>query len=129
MSRIRINSIIKSDENIIDKNFFGIKRNNCIIYIEDNIKTSITISCDSLLLKRENKEYEIELIFDIRNNTNGYYMIKEYNKKLHLDIITSKLLIDLDKIEVNYEIKNGDDILGKYEFVLKYKKVQKNIDT
>lgn len=123
MSRIRINSIIKSDENVIDKNFFGIKRNNCIIYIEDNIKTSITISCDSLLLKRENKEYEIELIFDIRNNTNGYYMIKEYNKKLHLDIITSKLLIDLDKIEVNYEIKNGDDILGKYEFVLKYKKV------
>lgn len=104
-----------NDEIVIDnKLFFGLKTDNKITYYEDDIKVSLILE-DSISLKRSNEEYEIELIFNKEKETVGKYLLKKDNLSLPLYIITDKIIVGNNLIEINYQL-NEEVFLFKLEF-------------
>ncbi len=108
-----------NDEIIMDNKLFtGLKIDNKITYYEDDIKVSLVLS-DEIMLKRSNDEYELELIFTNKNDSEGKYILKKDNLSLPLYIITDKIIVDNNLIVINYQIDNE-----KFEFKLEFEVVE-----
>ena len=94
-------------EEIIDT--FGIKNKNTISYIYNDIKHKIIITKESIILIRENNDFNHELIFKLNTMTKTEYYIKEYNTSIDIYIKTTKINTSDYKIEINYEIEDTRD--------------------
>ena len=106
MSKIRVKVSIKNDKIKDTYELNAILDNNRIKYKEDNGTTTI-IDLDNKELIRENNELRMNYIFKINELTEGYILIKEYNKKIIVNIKTNKLEIDNNNIYIEYEIENN----------------------
>lgn len=107
MSKINIESILenKNTKEILKYNIKGIKNNNKINYIEDNIKVNIMLD-NNIIIKRIDDEKEIILEFVLNKNTNCLYNI--YDKQFKLNIYTNKLVIKDNYIEIDYNIEENN---------------------
>lgn len=108
-------SLKNENEIVIDNEVFnGLKNDNKIVYYEKDIKVSILLE-DKIILKRSNEEYEIKLIFDEQNETEGKYLLKKDNLFLPLYTITDKIIVGNNLLLVNYCLNDEH-----YEFKLEF---------
>ena len=107
---MKLKTILKENENIIEGIYDYKINNNTIIYFENNLKVTIVIT-DDIKIIRENDEYILEMLFKVSQTTNNKFILKENNYALDLPITTKKLQINKDKIEIEYEV---NDLKNKF---------------
>ena len=120
MSKVRINStLINLTEN--EKTLYeglGIKNDNKLQYIDNNIVVTLILKED-IILKRKSKEYEITMNFK-DNDSNGSYNIFEFNSNIPLEIITKKISKEINKITIEYRLYIDKELMGDYIYELSY---------
>lgn len=113
--KINIKGHLKSlnDNSITIINTKGIKNNNKISYIQDDISHKIIIEQHKITLIRENNEFKsiIDFIPNIINKS--YYLLKENNINLYINIKTNKMNINNNQITIEYEIIDSHEL---YEY-------------
>lgn len=116
MSKIRIKSILKSDDEIYKYEGFGIKQKNKIFFFDDNIKTVIVFG-DIITLTRT-LDYEINLKFKLNEKLDSYYLT-DFGK---IDLQTQTKLIKQGKnyLEIHYTLLNENKKIQDFEFILEY---------
>lgn len=119
MSKINIDLKLTSSNEVINKKISGIFNNNRIIYIDDNIKTTIILD-EILTLKRESKEYIINLIFD--NNKSSEYILVDHNIKIPLNLKIVEIIRKNNYLKLKYQLDVQEEN-SIYELELNYKKI------
>ena len=114
MGKIKLKEILKSNNENIDIDIIGILNKNKIIYKENDIRVTIVVLNNKILMNRLHNNYEIDFIFEEGKTTSATYKLKEYNKEFKLTIKTTKLVIEEKQISINYRLE--DNI---YSFTLK----------
>lgn len=86
-----------------------------IHYILNNTDHKIIITDDKVFLIRENQEFVHKFVFELNKQNKASYYIKEYNTEFNFSIITSKLFVDKNKIEIIYKIIDSNE---EYKYLL-----------
>lgn len=108
-----LENIGKNTKETIDT--LGIKNKYNVIYNYNNIKHKIIFNKKNILLVRENEEFIHNFNFELSKETDSEYYIKEYSTNIDVPIITNKLNISDNSIEIEYLIKETNE---QYRFVL-----------
>lgn len=108
MSKINLKAILKSEEENLDIETFGIKTDNKIIYKENNITVTILIFDNKIEMNRTCNEYKINFIFEKNKNTMSKYNVFGMPKEFLLHTKTNKLIINENKIDLNYDLEGNN---------------------
>ena len=103
MSKVKIEVILKTNDCNSMEEYNALLNNNKLIYQEKEFKTTLTID-KKFTMKRESAEYLFYLEFEANKCTNGYCMIKNYNKRINLDILTDYIIIEKELLILKYKI-------------------------
>lgn len=114
--RILIKGYLK---NITDNEMFvfeekGIKNKNKITFSNDEVKTSIKIDDDKILMIREGNDFINSFVFNIKNSSCNY-LLKENSYDVDIDIATIKMDISENSIYIKYVIVDSN---CEYEYKL-----------
>lgn len=96
-----------ASEDKIDIVVDAIKTDNKIKYKDNNISVVITILEDEIHMKRKSDDYTISLIFKL-GDTISNYQVFGGSKTFDLETHTKKLIIDDDKILIDYNLGGND---------------------
>lgn len=120
--KIKIKGYLRSIQNNQNSqiNVIGIKNENKIQYILDNVKHKIEIQEDKIVLIRENNEFKNTLEFIKNKESISYYLLKEKNFLVDIKIKTKKIEYTNDKIKIVYEVIDSQD---EFEYVLEMRKM------
>lgn len=116
MSKIKIKTTI--NEKI--EEFKGIKKQNSIVYKDNDVLVSIKLD-DILKITRENNEFKLELNFINNKQTKVSYILKDYKQNLEFLLETKKLNIEKNYIEILYHIVDSND--GDISFMLEFEEI------
>ena len=118
MGKINLKANLISDEENLNIEVSGIKNNNKIIYKENNITVTILILNNKIEMNRSSNEYKVNLIFQKNKKTMSNYQVFGMPKTFDLETKTNKLIIEDNKIEINYNLEGND---FKYSLVWEVK--------
>ncbi len=121
MSKIKIESKISSNNyKELLTSCYGIKNDNLITYKDSSAFINILLSKNSISIKRENKEFLLELKFKKDSKQHGNYFIKDI--KLNFDVYTKtkKLTINSNKIIVEYELYLKDELSDVFVYTIEW---------
>lgn len=106
MAKISCVINLKEDDKIVidKKEVIGIKNDNKITFKDDDIIVTIIVNNNRIMMKRVNKEYELNLEFEERINTVGKYFLNNDNLWLPIEVFTDKILVSEKSVEVDYYI-------------------------
>ena len=93
----------------------GLNYSNVISYIIDNTKYKIILDNNKITLLRENNEFSHGMIFEENRQHHSEYYLKESNYSLEFTILTTKLILEKNKINITYKILESENI---YNYVL-----------
>jgi hypothetical protein len=105
MSKIKILTHIKNPEGVIEKKVDAILQDNVLKYKEDDATTTV-FSYEKKTLVRDNNELRMEYDFN-EEKTHGEIKIKDLNKKIIVEIETTKMKIDNYNIEIDFKIEEN----------------------
>lgn len=104
----KINCVInlKEDDKIVidKKQILGIKNKNKVTFKDENIIVTIIVDNNKIMMKRANKEYELNFEFEEGISTTGKYFLNNDNLWLPIEVFTDKILVSEKSIEVDYYI-------------------------
>ena len=113
--KIQIKGHLKSLNNngttIIDTK--GIKNKNKISYIQNEISHKLTLENNKIYLIRENKEFKNIFEFELNKKNKCYYLLKENNIEIDINIETQKIENNNNKIIIIYKVLDSNEI---YEY-------------
>lgn len=118
MGKINLKANLISDEENLNIEVSGIKNNNKIIYKENNITVTILILNNKIEMNRSCNEYKVNLVFQKNKKTMSNYQVFGIPKTFDLETKTNKLIIEDNKIEINYNLEGND---FKYSLVWEVK--------
>ena len=93
----------------------ALKKSNVISYIIDNNKYKIIIDNKKITQCRESDEYSHVMFFEETKKHTTEYYLKGSNYSLEFTILTTKLIIEKNKIHKTYKIIESENI---YNYVL-----------
>ena len=108
MGKINLKSNLISDEENLNIEVSGIKNNNKIIYKENNITVTILIFNNKIEMNRSCNEYKINLVFQKNKKTMSNYQVFGMPKSFALETKTDKLIIEDNKIEIDYNLEGNN---------------------
>lgn len=100
-------NLISKDDNL-SINTVGIKTKNKIIYKENDITVIIKLFKSKIEMNRACKDYEINLVFEKNKKTMSTYKLLDVNKYFLLETKTNELVIEENKIIINYELEKNE---------------------
>ena len=103
LAKILIDYSLKNKENIYKK-IKGIKRDNSIIFNDDDSIMNIEILGQEVIVRREDKDSINEIHFG--NKSYSKYYLKEYQKSINIDITLIELEIEENNLKITYSIEN-----------------------
>ena len=108
--------LINLTENTTDLiNTNGIKKFNNISYVDKDIKYNLFIEDNKITLQRENKEFAHQMIFVENKTYPSEYYLKESKYSIELNVMTTKINISNNLIDITYKILESENI---YNYVL-----------
>ena len=121
MARINLNTELNNveEKEVTKCHTKGIKVENKISFLDNDIHVTILTSNNTIELKRENSSYALTLSFNSSLTTTGIYDIKCNGIKFYIKIKTNKLVIKENKISVAYELKI-DNYFKPYTWDIEY---------
>ena len=118
MGKINLKASLISDEENLNVEVSGIKNNNKIIYKENNVTVTILILNNKIEMNRSCNEYKINLVFEELKKTISTYQVFGMSKTFDLETKTNMLIIEDNKIELNYNLEGNN---FKYSLVWEVK--------
>lgn len=122
MSKIIINHEIKSSslkEMIKEKK--AILKDGLITYNNDGINVGVKINNDSVFLTRENKDMKISLEFELNKSLVTKYIIKDIKTEVILKTVTKKLIIEKNKLLIEYDLYMNNEFSDSFEYSLEWR--------
>lgn len=116
MAKKQIEVTLKTESEVIKNNTLGIITDDTIKYNDNNVLSVVKINDDEVTIIRENNEYQLILKFKENKKLSGNYLLKANNINLKLEILTKKLIINDNKIEIVYIL---NDEMRKYKLLIK----------
>lgn len=104
-------------ENVTENNTdttdtYGIKNKNKLTYQISNTKYQLETLKDEIILKRETEEFIHGMVFKLDKTTTTEYYIKSLSSSISIQIKTKKLVINDNKIIINYEtLENNNEYI------------------
>lgn len=119
--RVKIKGYLKniSSNEVLEFNEKGIKNKNKITYTSDNVKHSIKINDDKILLIRESDEFLNNFVFEKEKGMSNY-LLKENGYCLDLEVITLHISMSENSILIKYKIVETDN---DYEFKIEMSEI------
>jgi len=108
MGKVNLKASLISDEENLNIQTSGIKTNNKIVYKENNITVTILIFNNKIEMNRTCNEYKINLIFEKNKITTSKYNVFGMPKEFLLETKTNKLIIEDNKIDLNYNLEGNN---------------------
>lgn len=108
MGKIKLKANLISEEENLNIETTGIKNKNKIIYKENNISVTIMLYNNKIEMKRECKEYKINLIFEKDKKSISTYNVFGAPKIFELETKTKRLEITDKKLELDYELEGSN---------------------
>lgn len=114
MSKIHFKATINNGkDNITTEGIGNYKEKNLLINYKEEDNTSVLLNLSEKKLIRENDEMLLEI--DFCNNNNSIY-VKEFSKKIYLDISNVTTIIKENSFNLGYELENN-----KYTYKIEWK--------
>ena len=108
MSKIIINSKIKSSDGIdAIENQNAIIKDAKIYYDHDGVKSVVELGNDGITISRRNDEFDMFLPFK-KGEEKGKYIISDINATMDVKTVTKTLLIEDNKIKIEYDLYIND---------------------
>lgn len=107
--RVKITGFLKNitENNILCFDEKGIKKNNKISFVKDNIKYDIRYSDLEVFLLRNGSDFINSFSFN-KSNGNSSYMIKDNNYTVDMNIKVNKFFVSDNIIDIDYVICDTD---------------------
>lgn len=121
MKKIKIYSILSNSDNettIVDEEVMFDEVDNVITYMEDDLKVSISIFETFVKMRRCNKDYDLNLEFDLNEDKVCKYSVKSIGLDLDLLVRTKELEIYDNRVYIKYELFNDQKSIGEFEYKL-----------
>lgn len=115
--RIKVKGYLKNltEKDEININTIAIKNSNIVSYVIDNIKYKLILEKEKISLQRENNEFSHIMIFMQNKTIPSEYYLKESKYSLEFNVLTTKLIITDNKLEITYKIEESENT---YNYVL-----------
>jgi len=107
MGKINLKASLVSDEENLNIETSGIKKENKIVYKENNITVTILIFNNKIEMNRTCNEYKINLVFEKNKKTISKYNVFGMPKEFLLETETNKLEITDNEIIINYNLEGN----------------------
>ena len=118
MAKIKARQTIKHSDDASDKTVFVIKKDNMLLLNDEDTMMKFVIINQNLNLIRDNKEMHMEIMFSLNEEKEGYYELKQTNTTLPLKILTERLEIVDNRIEIIYNLYIHDEYVDKFNYKL-----------
>ena len=107
--------INNSEEKVQYNDIEGLINNNILEFNNSSDYYKITLG-PILNIHKENSESILDLNFILNKETNGIYFIKDMNYNMDAKVLTKELLLNKDKISINYELYLQEEFIGLFSF-------------
>ena len=111
--KTKLINLTENTNDLINTN--GIQNSNTISYIDNDIKYKLIIDDNKVTLLRENNEFSHQMIFKENKTYPSEYYLKESKYSIELSIMTTKLNISKNIIDITYKILESETM---YNYVL-----------
>lgn len=121
MGKIKIYSILSNSDNentTIEALADFDKSKNVIKYSEEDLKVTIKILDNKILMERKNEEYDLNLEFSLNEKVRCKYQVNFIGLNLEIDVYTKILEIEENRVYINYELFNDNKLIGTFEYKL-----------
>lgn len=121
MEKIKIYSILSNSDNentTIEAlaDYDDVK--NTIEYKEEDLKVKIQLYDKKVTMERKNEDYDLNLVFSENEKVRCKYEVNSIGLNLEIDVYTKILEIEENRIYINYELYNDDNLIGTFEYKL-----------
>lgn len=121
MEKIKIYSILSNSDNentTIEAlaDYDDVK--NTIEYKEEDLKVKIQLYDKKVTMERKNEDYDLNLVFSENEKVRCKYEVNSIGLNLEIDVYTKILEIEENRIYINYELYNDDNLIGIFEYKL-----------
>lgn len=118
-----IDFIIKNNDEEVSK--YDIKaiynENKGIEFNYDKESIKITINKDNIIMKKENDESIITFNFNLNKKTETKYYLKDLGFYIDTEILTNKLIIEKEKIYIEYKLWLQGEEAGEFKYQIDIK--------
>lgn len=121
MEKIKIYSLLSNSDNentTIEALADFDREKNIIKYKEEDLKVTIQILDNKVLIERKNEEYDLNLVFSQNERVTCKYQVDFIGLNLEIDVYTKILEIEENRIYINYELFNDNKSIGTFEYKL-----------
>ena len=120
MAKVSIKSFLHTEESEKKIECDGILTKEKLTFYDGDTLTSIEKKKEKWILKRKNKEYEIEIPLILNQKTKGSYHFFHFHKKLDLQIDTNMLEWGSLGIQIKYQLKIENENLGLFHYHIEF---------
>ena len=122
MSKIIVNhEVISSEDKSLLNEIKALKKDNEITYFDNDVKVSLKVLNNKILLTRENDKFKIDLEFEENKNLVTDYVIKDLGLKVKLETKTKKIVIKDESIYVSYDLFMNDSFSDSFTYKLEWR--------
>ena len=122
MSKIIVNhEVISSEDKSLLNEIKALKKDNEITYFDNDVKVSLKVLNNRILLTRENDKFKIDLEFEENKNLVTDYVIKDLGLKVKLETKTKKIVIKDESIYVSYDLFMNDSFSDSFTYKLEWR--------
>ena len=122
MSKIIVNhEVISSEDKSLLNEIKALRKNDEITYFDNDVKVSLKILKNKILLTRENDKFKINLEFEENKNLVTDYVIKDLGLKVKLETKTKKVVINDESIYVSYDLFMNDSFSDSFTYKLEWR--------
>ena len=89
-----------------------------IKYKEEELKVTIEIFDNKIIMERKNEDYDLNLEFNLNEKVKCKYQVNSIGLNLEIDVYTKILEIEENRIYVSYELFNDNKSIGEFEYKL-----------
>lgn len=122
MSKIIVNhEVISSEDKSLLNEIKALKKDDEITYFDKDVKVSLKVLNNKILLTRENDKFKIDLEFEENKNLVTNYVIKDLGLKVKLETKTKKIVIKDESIYVSYDLFMNDSFSDSFTYKLEWR--------
>ncbi len=122
MSKIIVNhEVISSEDKSLLNEIKALKKDDEITYFDNDVKVSLKVLNNKILLTRENDKFKIDLEFEENKNLVTDYVIKDLGLKVKLETKTKKIVIKDESIYVSYDLFMNDSFSDSFTYKLEWR--------
>ena len=122
MSKIIVNhEVISSEDKSLLNEIKALKKDDEITYFDNDVKVSVKVLNNRILLTRENDEFKINLEFEENKNLVTDYVIKDLGLKVKLETKTKKVVIKDESIYVSYDLFMNGSFSDSFTYKLEWR--------